>query len=76
MRALIYLLGARALNLSRDNDDLRPRIADESPGPIATTPETAASWRRWAQQAPASPAAPVRSPRNLLGTRAPQPTSG
>jgi hypothetical protein len=76
MRALIYLLGARALDLARENGDLRPRIADEYPGPIATTPETAASWRRWAQQSAPSSAAPVRSPRTLLGTRAPRPTTG
>jgi hypothetical protein len=75
MKALIYLLGARALDLSRESDDL-PRIAEEYPGPIATTPETAASWRRWAQQGTASPAAPVRSPRTLLGTRAVRTTSG
>jgi hypothetical protein len=76
MRALIYLLGARALDVSREQDGLHPHIAEEYPGPIATTPETAAAWRRWAQQGQSAPAAAVRSPRTLLGTRAPRPASG
>ena len=76
MKALIYLLGARALDLAREHDDIRPRIAEEYPGPIATTPETAAAWRRWSQQDAASPGAAVRSPRTFQGTPAPRPTSG
>jgi hypothetical protein len=77
MKALIYLLGARALDLARERDDTRPRIAEVLPGPLATTTGTAAAWRQWSQQAgPTSPVATTRSPRTLLGTRATRQTSG
>jgi hypothetical protein len=76
MKALIYLLGARALDLSREHDDVHRMTPEELPGPIATTPETAAAWRRWSHQDAASPAAVVRSPRRFLERRAPRPTPG
>jgi len=48
MRALVYLLGARALDAAHDAGSL-PRPVPEVPlGPLASTPETAAAWRRWA----------------------------
>jgi hypothetical protein len=48
MRALAYLIGARALDVARDSDADRGRPLPEGElGPIATTAETAAAWRRW-----------------------------
>ena len=48
MRALAYLIGARALDVARDADGQRGRLQPEADlGPIATTAETAAAWRRW-----------------------------
>jgi hypothetical protein len=48
MRALAYLIGARAFDVARDADAERGRPgAEPDLGPIATTAETAAAWRRW-----------------------------
>ena len=48
MRALAYLIGARAFDVARDADGERGRRGPEPDlGPIATTAETAAAWRRW-----------------------------
>ena len=48
MRALAYLIGARALDVARDAEPERGRPLPEGElGPIATTAETAAAWRRW-----------------------------
>ena len=47
MKTLAYLLGARALDIAYESA-ARPRPVDEPLPPIATTPETAAAWRRWA----------------------------
>jgi hypothetical protein len=48
MRALAYLIGARALDVTRDSDAERGRPQPEPDlGPIATTADTAAAWRRW-----------------------------
>ena len=48
MRALAYLIGARALDVSRGADADRGRPQPEADlGPIATTAETSAAWRRW-----------------------------
>jgi len=49
MKALVYLLGARALDIAQERNDVRP-IAEEPPGPLATTTETAAAWRGWSRQ--------------------------
>jgi hypothetical protein len=46
MHALGFLLGSRALDLARSSNAGRPR-REEPLGPIASTPETAAAWRRW-----------------------------
>jgi hypothetical protein len=52
MRALTYLLGARAFDTARDGETgIRwPKPADQL-GPIASTAETAAAWRRWRDRA-------------------------
>ena len=53
MNALAFLLGSRALDLAR-RTDLVPPEPDAPLGPIASTPETAAAWRRWSEAAHAS----------------------
>ena len=57
MRTLAYLLGSRALDLAlaRSDGAIRPGPEPVLP-PLATTPETAAAWRRWAKAAPIDPA--------------------
>ena len=46
MHALGFLLGSRALDLARRSEPgVRP--PEVVLGPIASTPETAAAWRRW-----------------------------
>jgi hypothetical protein len=62
MRALAYLLGARALDIARDAESARP-LPDVPLDPIATTDETATAWRRWAANREASPAAAEPRPR-------------
>jgi hypothetical protein len=61
MRALAYLLGARALDAARDAEPAVRWSKTEDPlGPIATTEATAAAWRRWRERGDAeieSPAA-------------------
>jgi len=49
MKALAYLMGARALDLARDRSAADRPIPEILPGPIASTDETASAWRRWAQ---------------------------
>lgn len=48
MKALVYLLGAHALNVAHDRAS-RPAPTEPALPPIATTPETAGAWRRWAE---------------------------
>jgi hypothetical protein len=48
MRALAYLLGARALDASHEAEPgIRWSKAEDPLGPIASTEATAAAWRRW-----------------------------
>ncbi len=46
MHALAFLLGTRALEIARRSDP-GPRPREVALGPIASSPETAAAWRRW-----------------------------
>ena len=46
MNALAFLLGSRAFEIARANEPA-PEIRDEPLPPMATTPATAAAWRRW-----------------------------
>jgi hypothetical protein len=46
MHALAFLLGSRALDIARSASATQPP-REEPLGPIASTPETAAAWRRW-----------------------------
>ncbi|MBA2720069.1 MAG: hypothetical protein H0U52_12665 [Chloroflexi bacterium] len=48
MKALVYLLGARALDIAHDQHP-RSTVPEPSLPPIASTPETAGAWRRWAE---------------------------
>ena len=68
MNALAFLLGSRALDLARRTNSAAPE--PEAPlGPIASTPATAAAWRRWSEAAhapcdpgPANPGVPRLRP--------------
>ncbi len=55
MKPLGYLLGAGALAVARDHEPVRTVPEPDLP-PIATTTETAAAWRRWAEVARADAA--------------------
>lgn len=46
MNALAFLLGTRALAVARSAEPVTAR-RDEPLPPIASTPATAAAWRRW-----------------------------
>jgi hypothetical protein len=60
MRALSYLLGARALDAAREPETGTGWPKPEEPlGPIATTEATAARWRRWRDQADAETSSPA-----------------
>lgn len=67
MKALVYLLGAHALTEANDRA-VGPKAPDAALPPLATTPETAGAWRRWAE-AGRTPAARAARPK-------PAPTSG
>jgi hypothetical protein len=73
MRALAYLLGARALDIARDAGPVRP-LPEVPMDPIATTTETAAAWHRWAEAREASPAVIDRRPMRARSSRQPRPT--
>jgi len=75
MKALVYLLGARALDIAQERNDIRP-IAEEPPGPLATTTETAAAWRGWSRQGSTSLAATRRSGRLIPREIATRPMPG
>jgi hypothetical protein len=53
MRALGYLLGARAIDIAMQSDRRRPP-SEPSFLPIASTPERASAWRRWAAESRAA----------------------
>ncbi len=48
MKALAFLMGSRALDTALAASNRRP-IAEPALPPLATTPETAGAWRRWAE---------------------------
>ncbi len=65
MKALSYLLGARAIDTAMSSD--RRRLPKEPPFlPIASTPEAAGAWRRWAAEARAEAAEPDAAPGTAL----------
>ena len=64
MHALGFLLGSRALDLARRSErGVRP--PEVVLGPIASTPETAAAWRRWRNAGDAGDAAEVNGRTDL-----------
>ena len=74
MKALAYLLGARALDVARDADSgIRWPKPEEQLEPLATTEASAAAWRRWRDGASAGPtlaerargSAPLLSPKGV-----------
>lgn len=48
MKALVYLLGAHALNVAHERT-ARPGVPEPALAPVATTEEIAGAWRRWAE---------------------------
>ena len=75
MKALVYLLGARALDVARERDDIPPQTAEELPGPLASTDATAAAWRRWRDQDGVTAAPTNGSRRPLPRTTSLRPTT-
>jgi hypothetical protein len=73
MRALAYLLGARALDIARDAGPVRP-LLEVPMDPIAATIEPASAWRRWVDGREASPAVIDRRPAPARSSRQPRPT--
>jgi len=60
MKALAYLLGARALDAAREAEPgIRWPKPEEPLGPIATTEATAAAWRRWRDRGDMEAASPA-----------------
>jgi hypothetical protein len=52
MKALAYLLGARAFDVATEREnDIRFPKREEPLEAIATTEATAAAWRRWRERA-------------------------
>lgn len=49
MKALVYLLGTGALAVAREHQADGRAAAEPALPPIASTPETAGAWRRWAE---------------------------
>jgi hypothetical protein len=85
MKALTYLLGARSLDVAYARGP-RPAAPEAAFAPLASTPETAAAWRRWAEAGRAMAtsgadgarvaAAPWRASRAVQTLRRPQSTRG
>ena len=76
MKALAYLLGARALDIARESGAAQRRVPELSLGPIASTAETAAAWRRWADaRETLAPVAADRRPRLARPSSQPTPTA-
>jgi hypothetical protein len=71
MKLLGHLYMLAAVETANANDATRAAACGDQPlGPIASTPETAAAWRRWRDAG----AAPSGSGRRGLALPAPRPT--
>jgi hypothetical protein len=75
MNALAYLLGARALDIARDSGSTRPAGSEAALGPLATTEETAAAWRRWSAARETFAAETIRGSRPGLLPSRPRPSA-
>ena len=62
MKALAYLLGIRALVVAGEQHPAGRGAAEPALPPIASTPETAGAWRRWAEAGRSDAAREVRRP--------------
>lgn len=72
MKALAYLLGIRALAVANEQHPTGRGAAEPALPPIASTPETAGAWRRWAEAGRSEAARAARRPYQV-GTQAPRP---
>jgi hypothetical protein len=74
MKTLAFLLGSRALDAAFAASHPRP-IAEPDLPPLATTPETAGAWRRWAEagRSPSARAARETASTGALRTPTPEP---
>jgi hypothetical protein len=69
MRALAYLLGARAIETAAASD--RDRLPAEPPFlPLASTPDAASAWRRWAAEGRAAATAMETAASDRSGSQA------
>ena len=67
MNALAFLLGSRAFESARAHEPVPARRAETLP-PIASTPATAAAWRRWRVAAETERAIDAATPRRTRRT--------
>ncbi len=74
MKALAFLMGSRALDTALAAGNRRS-IAEPDLPPLATTPETAGAWRRWAEagRSPSARAARTTTPAGALQTPTAEP---
>jgi hypothetical protein len=70
MKSLAHLLGANALAVARDHQPTRA-VPEPELLPIASTLETAAAWRRWAEAGRTTPAQAARPTSIATGHPAP-----
>ncbi len=75
MKALAYLLGARALEVAGNSGPEQRPVPEVPLGPLASTPETASAWRRWSEagRTPAAPADPHPNTLRPSAERTPTP---
>ena len=65
MKALAYLLGIRALAVASEQQSTGRGAAEPTLPPIASTPETAGAWRRWAEAGRSDAARAARKPHRV-----------
>ncbi|HET7703051.1 MAG TPA: hypothetical protein VFK35_06610 [Candidatus Limnocylindrales bacterium] len=73
MKALAYLLGIRALSVAGEQHPTGRGATEPALPPIASTPETAGAWRRWAEAGRTEAARAARKP---YGIGLPAPSGG
>src|SRR4029079_17770031 len=75
MKALAYLLGARALGIARTSGSSEPAGSEAALEPLATTDEARAAWRRWAAARETFAAETMRGTRPGLLPSRPRPSA-
>lgn len=73
MKALAYLLGIRALAVAGEQQAAGRGAGEPGLPPIASTPETAGAWRRWAE---AGRSEAARAARRTYPVGLPAPSGG